>query len=247
MADKVNFDALALPCLKKEIEDTIKLQSDYQKDWDPRFNDANYSQRQVLQNEFQERADKYHKTVELLNEAIHKRELLVQQLTGLLITTEIFIQGKKKRFAVRVLFDSGSEVSYISRDLVDKLKLTKIYHPTETIGIGSVTTNSTYITEAEISSKCGTFKQPIVFIVNTSKLKDHPLEPLNLTGMLIPDDIELSDTNFHMPGTVDVILGAKVQLHVSENRSLSSGQILMKSQFGWVVGGDSTPIEAHDR
>lgn len=243
MADSINLDEFPLVYLQTRRQNAFERMLQYQIDWNQRFSMTFGENRRKLQDEFRKKSEIYHRVIAMLDDAIHERELFVQPLKGILTTAEIVIHGKENRRVVRALFDSGSETSYISMELADELGLKKICHPTESHGIGPVAANEDCIANAEIRSKNGDFKKTILFVVNNSKLRDHPLERLNRTGMGIPNNIELADPNFDAPGTVDVMLGAMVQLQIFRSLSLPFGQILMKSHFGWVVGGHSEPVE----
>lgn len=245
MADEKDFDDYSLADLQNQRHDETARWFKYQMDWNQRFDFAPGETRRELQDEFQRKAEIYHEFIAILDDVINKRKLIVQQLKGLLTTAEIVIQANNNRHVIRALLDNGSEASYISMELADKLELRKICHKSESHGIGPAAANAAYITEAEILSKSGAFKQSIICVVNDSKLKDHPLERLNLSGMLIPNDIELADPKCDVPGTIDIMLGAKVQLHISESLSRPYGQTLNKSQFGWIVGGNSEPVETN--
>lgn len=51
--------------------------------------------------------------------------------------------------------------------------------------------------------------------------------------------LELADTTYHMPGTIDILLGADVFCKIIEDGlvKMRDGVVAQKTSFGWLLSG----------
>lgn len=78
------------------------------------------------------------------------------------------------------------------------------------------------------------------FLVLHKLTDDLPQTFIDIKNWNIPTTFNLADTKFHIPATIDVLLGAEVFYQMSENRSYNLNinlPSLYKTVFGWIVGG----------
>ncbi|GFW81712.1 DUF1758 domain-containing protein [Trichonephila clavipes] len=91
----------------------------------------------------------------------------------------------------------------------------------------------------EISNSDGSYKKRIKMLV-VDKITDlTPVKNLNVKG-LIPENINLADDSFYVPGPIDCLLGAEIfyeLLRSGQIRSENSNLIFQNTVFGFVASG----------
>ncbi|GFX51241.1 uncharacterized protein TNCV_2735921 [Trichonephila clavipes] len=147
--------------------------------------------------------------------------------------------GEKRK--VRGLLDVGSMTNLITKKFVEKLGLSK-----EKVNILATCLNYSSVCvknhlTMEISNSDGSYKKRIKMLV-VDKITD--LTPVkNLNGKaLIPENINLADDSFYMPGPIDCLLGAEnfyELLRSGQIHSEISYLIFPNTVFGFVASGSN--------
>ncbi|XP_057337711.1 uncharacterized protein LOC130675843 [Microplitis mediator] len=142
----------------------------------------------------------------------------------------------------RALLDTCATANFITENLTHKLKL-----PTQicSLPIGAVNgmqTFSKHIVQVACKSLNNKFQKLLSFLTVDRIADLSPSETFPRDMIHIPKNVKLADPQFHIPRTVDVLIGSGTTLSL-----LSIGQInlshndcdliLQKTQLGWVVAG----------
>ncbi|XP_051173510.1 uncharacterized protein LOC127289564 [Leptopilina boulardi] len=145
---------------------------------------------------------------------------------------------------VRILLDSGSELSFISEQLVSKLRLTRQYSNIPIVGIGGTASGST---RGIVSITLQSIYYDETLLLNAyilSKLSS-TLPSISLNAQSIPEfkDLQLADPQYFHSSKIDIIIGAdhygqllKPGLTHGKNSSLTAQRTL----FGWAILGPVT-------
>ncbi|XP_065078787.1 uncharacterized protein LOC135701780 [Ochlerotatus camptorhynchus] len=173
-------------------------------------------------------------------EVIHK-----QNTNAVLLSTAVIkvLDGDNKYQYARALLDSGSQPSFISEALCQRLNLkrTKLNSPVS--GIGQSMVNVRYGVTMSIASRFGTFTSNLDCLVLPKLTVALPSCSIDVTRWRIPRHLPLADPQFNISQGVDVIIGAELFYLLLENQqiSLDAGYpILQKTVLGFVVCGKVT-------
>ena len=147
------------------------------------------------------------------------------------------------KIEARALLDNGSQSNFISRRLCNKLNLTK---QKISQSIGAIAQSVAYVSEATsatISSKFNAFSIKLSFSILNEITDRIPLITFDAHSIRIPNHVILADSSYHIPQSVDLLLGAGVfwslicaeQIRVGKNQP-----IIQRTKLGWIVGGPYT-------
>ncbi|GFW13492.1 DUF1758 domain-containing protein [Trichonephila clavipes] len=165
-------------------------------------------------------------------------------------TTSVFLSSVKcfvkdsydEKWKIRGLLDVGSMTNLITKKFVEKLGLRK-----EKVNILVTCLNDSSVcvkncVTTEISNSDGSYKKRIKMLV-VDKITDlTPVKNLNVKG-LIPENINLADDSFYVPGPIDYLLGAEIfyeLLRSGQIRSENSNLIFQNTVFGFVASGSNS-------
>ena len=172
-----------------------------------------------------------------------------QHFNQILLSTaivEVMNPHTKRSERVRALLDCGSQSSFISQSLKQKLSLNShSINALNVIGIGnSPSNNVTESCTAQIKSIHKPFAVTLRCLVLQELTGELPKTFINVQSFKIPKDIQLADPQFNEPATVDLLIGADIFWDIlgCEQRSLGSNNPkLHSSQLGWLIAG---PIQS---
>lgn len=164
------------------------------------------------------------------------------QENTLLPTANVHIAHRGDRFSARAFLDQGSEKTFISRRLQQRLKL-----PTETKNFqirgmgGNVVSNSNSLCNltlvSEKHNKCLCIEAIVVPKI-TRLLPNFSLtrSKYSFDGI---NESDLADPNFHSPGQVDLLIGSNIlpQLLLEGVKRIGNSLIAQSTIFGWVISG----------
>lgn len=155
---------------------------------------------------------------------------------------EVYNSINNKSEKVRALLDSGSQSSFITKALQQKLGLKcNTINPLNVIGIGNnkcdkvIETCNTYLKSIQ-----GTYQINLSCYILHQLTGDIPKVPVDIHNLKIPKDIVLADPKFNEPAPVDMLIGADVfwDILVGEQRSLGpNNPKLQNSKLGWIIAG----------
>ncbi|KOB65166.1 Gag-pol polyprotein [Operophtera brumata] len=142
--------------------------------------------------------------------------------------------------SVRALLDSGSQASFVTASLVNKLGLIAINQHHNIIGIGNKTTQINKLVNISVLPCQNNVKLNLkCHIVDqiTTKL---PQQFINVSGWKLPKNVKLSDDEFNIPAEISLLLGADIYFDVLLDGciKIQNGPVLQNTLFGYVVGGN---------
>nr|CAH7718716.1 unnamed protein product [Callosobruchus chinensis] len=145
-----------------------------------------------------------------------------------------------KAHSARALLDCGSQSSFVSKDLADKLHLDK--HKTSLCisGISNNLSYSKFKCVLKVFSKCSDFSTEISCFIIEKITGNLPDFPIHTNDWNIPCNIKLADPTYNKPGKIDILIGADVfwqLLCVGQINIGSDKPLLQKTRLGWVVAG----------
>ncbi|XP_018576722.1 uncharacterized protein LOC108915233, partial [Anoplophora glabripennis] len=135
---------------------------------------------------------------------------------------------------------TGSQYHFITQELHKKLKLGTQHISLPVTGINETSTNITKGTSIKFKScyNNSSFKLNCLIVPRlTSKLPQYKIDKVNLN---LPVNIQLADSKFNIPGSIDVLIGADLfwELLCPNKIKLQKGQpILQETQLGWIISG----------
>ena len=143
-----------------------------------------------------------------------------------------------KLVSCRALLDSGSQMSFITHTMVEKLKLNKERTQLSLSGVGGITTNKyTSRTTLDLATDQGTIEvKAYVLKTITGCIPSRPLDISRLPSL---KQYYLADPNFNTSASVDLLLGADIfeKLIMNQREEITPGLFLRKTIFGWVFVG----------
>lgn len=159
------------------------------------------------------------------------------------VLSTVIVYGENNvgnKFPIKAILDCGSMVNIITLDtaLALGLKLRKIN--TLVSGIGGSSHKIKNEVSIAISNKEGQFRRVIDCLVVKSITDFTPMCKLDMKGIKIPDDINLSDKSFHLPSKIHMLLGNQLifDLLKPEKLKLAGGNLILQNTvFGFTASG----------
>lgn len=151
--------------------------------------------------------------------------------------------------SVRALLDCGSQSSYMTASLKDKLSLQSHNTNVKIIGIGNNTSECVESCVARIQSKESDFQATLTFLLLPTLTSYIPRFKINAESLNIPTSVKLADPNFQQPAPVDIILGADIFWDILGSNQINLGENspkLRSSQFGWLIAGPHMSSGIHN-
>lgn len=148
----------------------------------------------------------------------------------------------KNKLKVRALLDSGSESSFISKSLQEKLSIqAKSIDCLKVIGIGNSSARKVVEScNVQINSLHNAFKVTISCLILKELTSNIPKTTINIKGLKLPANIKLADPEFSQSAPIDVLIGADLFWDLIGNEQLSLGPSsprLRSSELGWLISG----------
>ncbi|GFX04814.1 DUF1758 domain-containing protein [Trichonephila clavipes] len=144
------------------------------------------------------------------------------------------------RIKLRGLLDNASTICVMREDIARKLGF-KFKSANQSItGINGITQSSKYSANIEVSNRDYTFARNVQFSLLPKIIDAIPVSKLNISDLNIPFSIELADSNFHMPGQIDILIGSELFFEIlnPEQYYLQEGNVILQNtKFGYLVTG----------
>ncbi|XP_055632588.1 uncharacterized protein LOC129773062 [Toxorhynchites rutilus septentrionalis] len=140
----------------------------------------------------------------------------------------------------RALLDSGSQPSFVSEALCQKLRLKRTKVNSSISRIGQSTVNVHYGISLSLSSRFDTFSTSLECLVLSKLTVSLPGHHIIVVRWIIPRNLPLADPQFNISKGIDNIIGAELFYHLLEHQQFSLGleyPILQKTFLGYIVCG----------
>ncbi|XP_055527031.1 uncharacterized protein LOC129719664 [Wyeomyia smithii] len=148
------------------------------------------------------------------------------------------VNGKQHR--CRILLDSGAMTNFVSKQLVDMLRLKKNYVNIPVTGVNGMTTAAKFSVRCKIKSNISDREFCLEYLVVPRVTAALPATRLDVQDWPIPTSLHLADPKFYEPSCVDMLVGAEAffSLLLSGKIEMTDNlPVLQESQLGWLVSG----------
>nr|CAH7762481.1 unnamed protein product [Callosobruchus chinensis] len=183
--------------------------------------------------------------VELMNQdsvnTIHCT--LATAKNGVLSTAQVEAYNNtnwEHKINARALLDCGSQSSFITTSLCERLKLTKTKHKLAVSGIDNKLTYANYKCDVKIKSIVGSYSFTLSCFVLDKITANIPDVPIDSSYLNIPVNIQLADPDFDTPQSIDILIGANAFWDLLSQGRISLGAhlpVLHNTHLGWVIAG----------
>ncbi|XP_018400775.1 PREDICTED: uncharacterized protein LOC108778168 [Cyphomyrmex costatus] len=140
----------------------------------------------------------------------------------------------------RALLDSGSQASFISRQLAATLGLPLRPLNVTISGVNSTSSNATMATKVTLQSRLNSYCRTIDCIVTERITEKLPLTTSRRRNYNIPRNLKLADPHFNVSSKVDILIGAEIfweLLCIGQIEATHSHPTLQKTRLGWILAG----------
>ncbi|KYN06860.1 PREDICTED: uncharacterized protein LOC108782681 [Cyphomyrmex costatus] len=140
----------------------------------------------------------------------------------------------------RALLDSGSQASFISRQLAATLGLPLRPLNVTISGVNSTSSNATMATKVTLQSRLNSYCRTIDCIVTERITEKLPLTTSRRGDYNIPRNLKLADPHFNVSSKVDILIGAEIfweLLCIGQIEATHSHPTLQKTRLGWILAG----------
>jgi len=164
------------------------------------------------------------------------------QMSVMLATAVINIQNQAGQWRqCRAVLDAGSQMHFITCSLANSLDLKLNSTCSSIVGVGSISSAAQSACQTTVTSRFGNYTINTTFHLLPVIVQSLPSQSVSYNLSNIPPRIRqlLADSQFHVPGVIDVLLGADIFFDVFQQRKLplSHCSSLIQTRFGWIVSG----------
>lgn len=152
---------------------------------------------------------------------------------------------ERKNVKARALLDTCATTNFISETMIKRLGLHVIAHSLPVSAINATSTKSKGLVNITIQSTIDDFCKGLTCLTIPTITDLIPSEIFPRNSIRMPLNIRLADPDFHLPRTVDLLIGAGASVSL-----FSVGQInlsheghdlyLQKTRLGWVIAGGTS-------
>jgi Pao retrotransposon peptidase/Family of unknown function (DUF5641)/Protein of unknown function (DUF1759)/Putative peptidase (DUF1758)/Integrase core domain/Integrase zinc binding domain/Reverse transcriptase (RNA-dependent DNA polymerase) len=161
----------------------------------------------------------------------------------LLTTAQVTLYTKQGRaVSAKILLDTGSQMSFATQDLVNKLQCDTIEKSFQVSGINQQTTVSNKMVNLTIYSNVNSndyFKVSCAVLPRiTGRLPQVKIDPNKIN---IPSNIPLADPEYFNPSEIHILIGCNIYYSLVTAGCLQLGNsrlYLQNTRLGWLVAGD---------
>lgn len=172
------------------------------------------------------------------NDACNAPQSLPKQV--LLSTALVDVADNNNRFhTVRALLDNGSQQCFVSGKLAKRLNLKQIQSTVQVSGVGQSVIHASQSCDILTRSKLNDFNARVKCLILPCITSSLPSTAIEVDAIRIPDNVQLADPTFYVPGEIDLLIGADVfwDLLNEGKMRLSNGPYLQNTKLGWLISG----------
>nr|CAI5818359.1 unnamed protein product [Callosobruchus analis] len=140
----------------------------------------------------------------------------------------------------RAILDSGSQTSFMTKGLANKLNLPFIETSTPVASINSTLNKINTKVSTDIQSLQENYCKNETFLIIDNITERLSQITFDISKLDIPANIRLADNDCHLTNPVDILLGAGIffeSLSVGQIKLGPDKPILQKTKFGWILSG----------
>lgn len=140
----------------------------------------------------------------------------------------------------RVMLDSGSESSFITERMCNKLGLNIISTNISVTGIGQTTSKVLKQTDITIQARQSSFEMNLKCLILPKITNKIPCMTIDISHLKIPTNIILADPSFNEPSPIDILVGCDKFWDLINTGQIKLGcnlPIIQKTQLGWIISG----------
>ncbi|XP_045448243.1 uncharacterized protein LOC123656620 [Melitaea cinxia] len=157
----------------------------------------------------------------------------------LLSTARVKVDDSKGvEHLARVLLDNGSTANFVTTSFCGKLGLSRRNESATVTGINNNISKSTQSCSLTIKSLYNDYSATIECHILPQITEALPSSFINIKDIPIPSELNLADSSFNKPATIDILVGADVFWSVLGKNSIDLGKHLPKlyeTKLGWLV------------
>ena len=167
----------------------------------------------------------------------------------LLATAKVTLFSKQgEPVTVKALLDSGSQNSFITKRLTDKLQCSPYDLTLNISGISENSTTSNKMVNVSIHSNLDKYKKFNISCAILPKITCKlPQACILVNDLQLPQTIQLADNEFFIPSQIDILLGSDIYYDLIKPNIVSLGKnrpVLQDTHLGWIVAGKIPQIYA---
>lgn len=160
----------------------------------------------------------------------------------LLGTVQIKVQDRFGNLHyARAILDSGSQINFISKNFFKKLSLPKHTVGLTIQGLDKMSTSANAAVSLKILSNTDNEVSFDISAIILEKIcTDMPHCKLDLKNWSHINNLKLADPSFHLPGKIDLLLGADIYPYILQNGFITGGPnepSAINTVFGWTIVG----------
>ncbi|XP_075163307.1 uncharacterized protein LOC142235939 [Haematobia irritans] len=161
--------------------------------------------------------------------------------TTILPTAIVHVAHCGELFAVRALLDSGSERSFITTRIQQKLRIPLYNHNSQVSGLGgTVVSSSKGKCRLKLQSRYSNFHIGIEAVVVSRIAHLLPSRPIKTKLLEEVKTMNLADPLFYKPAVIDMIIGSDYLPLINKEgvkMKIGNGIEARESEFGWYLSG----------
>lgn len=153
-----------------------------------------------------------------------------------------------RRHPCRVLLDSGSQVNFVTEELVNRLGIKKHRANVPITGINELQSHARDKVVVKFRSRVSPFASALECLVTPKVTGNIPTRKIDVSGWRLPEAAVLADPAFHIPGKVDMIIGGELFFDILKPRYLRLSKNLpqlRETHLGWIVTGVFKESQRH--
>ncbi|XP_048487156.1 uncharacterized protein LOC125490840 [Plutella xylostella] len=185
------------------------------------------------------------KNAEKGSKSFHKNTNLVkkEEEEVLLTTVKIMVKNTDGNYIVlRALLDQGSQVSLITENAAQRLRLARQKGNAVVSGVGSAMGSSKGLLTLECKSIHSDYTFITKVLIMNKLINNLPNTKLTTSNWTHLDNIKLADPDYFTPGPIDLLLGADIYSEIILEGVLkqdSNSPVAQQTKLGWILCGNT--------
>lgn len=142
---------------------------------------------------------------------------------------------------LRGLLDQGSQVSLITEDAAQRLRLQRRKVSAVVSGVGTLSGNCKGAVNVECQSIHSDYKFNFEALVMKRLISNLPTASFSISNWDYLENLKLADPQFNMSGPIDLLLGADIYSELILNGVIRSDQrypVAQQTKVGWILCGN---------